>query len=265
MLKAPAVAPPSVWTLLRALLALVSLLTGPVLAGGPNPVIQSVKRSVVAIGTFERTRSPAFGFSGTGFAVGDGSLVATNLHVLPGLLNHERREALTVVVFSGPDVQYRTASVVASDAEFDLALLRLDGERLAPLRVADAAVVVAEGSDLLFTGFPIGSVLGLLPSTHRAMVSALVPLVIPKPNAQELDAKAVRRLSGAPPVVYQLDAVAYPGSSGSPLYDPDSGTVVGVVNSVFVKGFKESALSNPSGIAFAIPASRLASLMRQSP
>ena len=35
--------------------------------------------------------------------------------------------------------------------------------------------------------------------------------------------------------VYQLDATAYPGNSGSPLLDADSGKVLGVINSVFVK------------------------------
>ena len=53
--------------------------------------------------------------------------------------------------------------------------------------------------------------------------------------------------------VYQLDATAYPGNSGSPLYDPSNGQVVGIVSSVFVKSSKEKALSDPSGITYAIP------------
>jgi S1-C subfamily serine protease len=54
--------------------------------------------------------------------------------------------------------------------------------------------------------------------------------------------------------VFQLDAIAYPGNSGSPLYDPGSGQVVGVINSVFVKESREAVLEKPSGITFAIPA-----------
>ena len=34
--------------------------------------------------------------------------------------------------------------------------------------------------------------------------------------------------------VFQLDAVAYPGNSGSPVYLAGTGEVIGVVNSVFV-------------------------------
>lgn len=53
--------------------------------------------------------------------------------------------------------------------------------------------------------------------------------------------------------IYQLDATAYPGNSGSPVYDIHSGKVVGIINKVIVKDTKESALSTPSGISYAIP------------
>ena len=72
---------------------------------GPD-TIQRVKPAVVAIGTFQRTRSPAFIFRGTGFVVGDGSLVATNAHVLPAALDAEHRETLAIAVPSGgPDAR----------------------------------------------------------------------------------------------------------------------------------------------------------------
>jgi S1-C subfamily serine protease len=61
--------------------------------------------------------------------------------------------------------------------------------------------------------------------------------------------------------VYQLDGTAYPGSSGSPLYDGGTGEVVGVVNMVFVKGLKENALAQPSGISYAIPVRHLRELV----
>ena len=52
--------------------------------------IARVKPSVIAVGTFQRTRSPAFAFRGTGFVVGDGTLVATNAHVLPVVLDSQK-------------------------------------------------------------------------------------------------------------------------------------------------------------------------------
>jgi serine protease Do len=63
--------------------------------------------------------------------------------------------------------------------------------------------------------------------------------------------------------VFQLDGTAYPGNSGSPLYDPESGVVYGVINMVFVKGKKEAVLSNPSGITYAIPATYIQELLRR--
>ena len=51
-----------------------------------SDVIPRVKLSVVAVGTFQTTRVPQFRFAGTGFAVGDGTLVATNAHVLPTMM-----------------------------------------------------------------------------------------------------------------------------------------------------------------------------------
>ena len=64
--------------------------------------------------------------------------------------------------------------------------------------------------------------------------------------------------------IFQLDATAYPGNSGSPVFDIASGDVIGVINMVFLKGLKESALTHPSGISYAIPANFLGELIRQS-
>jgi S1-C subfamily serine protease len=64
--------------------------------------------------------------------------------------------------------------------------------------------------------------------------------------------------------VFQLDGTAYPGSSGSPVYDVATGEVIAIINSVLVKATKESALAQPSGITYAIPAHRLADLLGPS-
>jgi S1-C subfamily serine protease len=122
---------------------------------------------------------------------------------------------------------------------------------------------VREGETLYFTGFPIGTVLGLFPATHHGMVSALTPIAIAPATASELDPKLVRRLSKGSFQVFQLDGTAYPGNSGSPLYEGDSGDVVGIINMVFVKGTKEAALTAPSGITYAIPATYLQELVRR--
>ena len=48
----------------------------------PPDTIARVKVSVVAVGTVQKLRTPQFQFLDTGFAVGDGSLIATNAHVV---------------------------------------------------------------------------------------------------------------------------------------------------------------------------------------
>lgn len=231
------------------------------LADSTVDTIARVKGSVVAIGTFEQTRAPAFQFRATGFAVGDGSLIATNAHALPAMLDREHRETLVVVVPSADrQSQVREAREVVVDVGSDLALLKINGQPLPALKLGGLEGV-REGQSILFTGFPIGSVLGIFPATHRGMVAAITPIAIPPPTTANLDPRVLRRLTTGSIPVLQLDATAYPGNSGSPVYDADSGDVLGIINMVFVKGTKETALTQPSGITYAIPAKHLQVLL----
>jgi len=249
--------------LLACALALpVVLGIAPVARADLVSTLARIKPSVVAVGTYQRTRSPAFVFRGTGFAIDDGMLVATNAHVLPEEIDGAKMEGL-VIVLPGDDLTgaVRPVRVVATERGQDLALLRLEsGPPLPALRLAAGRGVV-EGQEVAFTGFPIGAVLGMTPVTHRGIVSAITPIAIPQANSRDLNPALIRRLSTDPFRVYQLDATAYPGNSGSPLYDPVSGEVIGVLNMVFVKSTKEKVLSDPSGISYAIPVEYLQRLI----
>src|SRR4051812_17859940 len=124
-----------------ALAALAWALAAPCLAQEPA-TIERIKGSIVAVGTFERTRNPQFSFLGTGFAVGDGSLIATNEHVVPKVLAAERSETLAVALRSADnDVRVVEAKRVAADMSADLALLKITGPRLPPLALGDSATV----------------------------------------------------------------------------------------------------------------------------
>jgi len=228
--------------------------------------IARVKQSVVAIGTVQKLRSPQFQFLGTGFAVGDGTLVATNAHVVSKVLAagaDAEMLAIAIPSDSPQKGQIRFVQKVAEDAERDLALLRLSGVPLPALALRDSNAV-REGEQYMLTGFPIGTVLGLFAATHRAMISAVTPIAIPPADTRKLDAALIRKLQGGAFPVFQLDATAYPGNSGSPLYDPVTGEVVGILNMVFVKGAKEKALTDPSGISYAIPAKYLESILAKA-
>lgn len=225
-------------------------------------LIPTIKRSVVGVGTFERTRSPSTTFVGTGFIVGDGLGVITNAHVVPESTDAAHMEQLGIVIGEGDMVRFRPAELVARDTEHDLAYLRLSGPPLPALELADSDSVL-EGQSLAFTGYPLGMVLGLHAATNRATLSAVTPIVMPSLSSRKLDARQITALSRRPFNIFQLDGTAYPGNSGSPLYDAATGKVVGVINAVFVKGLKENAISNPSGITYAIPANYARELMQK--
>ena len=225
-------------------------------------IVPTIKRSVVGVGTFERTRSPSTVFVGTGFVVGDGLDVITNSHVVPTTLVEGGTEQLGIVLPDGEGVRFRPAQLVARDAEHDLAHLRISGPPLPALELADSDSA-QEGQELALTGFPLAMALGLHAATHRATLAAITPIVRPSIGARSLDPRQIAALQRAPFNIFQLDGTAYPGNSGSPVYDASSGKVLGVINAVFVKGLKESAISAPSGITYAVPSNYVRDLMRK--
>jgi serine protease Do len=219
-------------------------------------VIDRVRPAIVAVGTSYPPRQPIDGeradrLLGTGFVVADGHLIVTNYHVLPKKLEKDNKQVLAIFSGRGRDATVHPARVVAEDVFHDLALLEIDSGPLPVMALGDDGAV-REGSPVAFTGFPIGAVLGLFPVTHTGIVSSITPVARTADAARDLSAAQLRRMRD-PFDVFQLDAIAYPGNSGSPVYHPDSGQVIGVVNSVYVKESKESVLERPSGITYAIP------------
>lgn len=244
------------WACLMIVFALFST-TGS--AGLPETLVL-VKPGVVAVGTAQKTRRPPNKFLGTGFVVGDGRYVVTNAHVIPDLLAVGKMEHLAIFAGRGRQPEMRKAEQVAMDLVHDLVLLKIEGDPLPPLRLGSSGQV-REGQSIAFTGFPMGTVLGLFPVTHRGIVSAVTPIVLPSQSSRQLSTNLIKRLR-APFDIFQLDATAYPGNSGSPVYDQKTGKVLGVLNMVFVKETKEAVLEKPSGISYAIPVEYVRLLMK---
>jgi serine protease Do len=188
--------------------------------------------------------------------------VITNAHVTPPFLDTENKETLIILTGRGREVQPREAIEIAQDVEHDITLLKIKGAPLTPV-VLGSTDSVREGQSYAFTGFPIGAILGLFHVTHKATVSSVTPIVIPGRTTKDLNEHSVNRLRKTFDV-FQLDATAYPGNSGSPLYHPDTGEVIGVLNMVFVKQTKENVLSDPSGIAYAIPINYVTDLIKRA-
>ena len=256
-------------TLLRLhpgfLLALLSCFLASAASAEMSETIQRIKPSVVVVGTYKKTDSPQFVMRGTGFVIGNGNRIATNAHVVPEKSDPDGPALVIMVRNTQGETQVRRATLAGKDGAHDLAVLHIEGSALPALKLRNSDSV-QEGQLVGFTGFPIGGALGFSPVTHRGMVSSITPIALPAGNARQINEKLVRQLKSGTFNIFQLDATAYPGNSGSPVFDVASGEVIGVVNMVFIKGSKEAALSQPSGITYAIPANYLANLIdRKSP
>lgn len=251
-------------------LVLVGLFFATPLQADILSTIAKVKPSVVIVGTFKTTNSPRFGLRGTGFVVangnqGLGNLVITNAHVLQQPAEESAGGDLVIYLKVGQsDLQMRPVVVLEVDKIHDLALLRFEGPPAPALNVRDSGTV-QEGRAIAFMGFPIGGALGFSPVTHRGMISSIAAAALPTPTAQQLNEKTILNLRGGGSFnIFQLDGTAYPGNSGGPLFDPDTGEVLGVVNMGLVKGTRESALTNPSGITYAIPSAFVLQILQRS-
>lgn len=249
-------------TSLSSLAALAALaFAAPALAGLPETVAR-LKPSVVLVGTFAATDSPRFGFRGSGFVVGSGNLAVTNAHVLPEPGSPDSlNKQVAIQVWSPPgDWAVRIAKVVSIDRPHDLAVLSFEGAAVPAAKLGEG--LPREGENIALMGFPIGGALGYSHVTHHGIVSSVAAIGLPSRTAQQLNAQALQQLRAGNFEILQLDATAYPGNSGGPIFDPETGVILGVVNSVLVKGSRESALSHPSGISYGIPVRHVINLLK---
>lgn len=232
------------------------------LAHQPQALVGSIKKvkpSVVGIAIFAPIESKAPQLLGTGFVVGNGKYVVTNYHVVAKELDPNIVQNYVALSGSGPSPKIHKMEVLAIDPVHDIAILSIS-DTLPAVKLAEDSLV-DEGTSVFFTGFPIGAVLGLYPATHQGIIAAIAPDINPASNADQLTVQMLKRLK-EPFFIYQLDATAYPGNSGSPVFKQNTNEVIAVINKVFVSAGKEAALTNPSGISYAIPVRELRKLAK---
>ena len=248
--------------MVRAILSIfLALVSGNLPATDLPATIAKIKPGIIAVGTYMVARQQQHRLLGSGFVVAGGNHAVTASHVIPDRLDEGRRETAAVYFpAGGSKARMRKAKVVKRDKTRDLCLLRFEGGGGRSMRLGRDKDV-REGDLFAFTGFPILNTLGLHPVTHRGIVSAISPIVIPVASGKHLTRDVLGKLD-RPYDTFQLDATAYPGNSGSPLYRIDTGEVVGVINSVAVKKTKEMGVANPSGISYAIPVSHVRNLLK---
>ena len=191
-------------------------------------VVALARASVVTItaqgmntGRFSPFDMPSRGV-GSGIIVSSTGLILTNYHVVEGA------QRLTVQT---ADDQQLDATVITTDEDHDLAVIRATGGTLTPMALGDSDKIEV-GQTVLAIGSPLGE---FTETVTRGIVSALDRSI----TVGDEQTGRPMQLSG----LIQTDAAINPGNSGGPLID-ERGQVVGI----------NSAVSRAAeGIGFAIP------------
>ncbi len=195
--------------------------------GGTPTSVADIYEQVSPAVVFVQATSGGQGGSGSGFVISEDGKIVTNQHVIDG--------ATRVSVRFGEEGESIPARVMGDDPSTDIALLKIDPERVeGDLR----ALELAPGERRLRPGeatIAIGAPFGLAGSVTTGVVSAL-NRDIRSPNGFGI--------SG----VVQTDAAINPGNSGGPLLNAE-GQVIGV-NSQIATGSGSN-----SGVGFAVPVS----------
>lgn len=185
-------------------------------------VVEAVSDSVVEI-TTEVVQTNQFlqqyvsEGAGSGVIISEDGYIITNNHVIEGA------SSIQVRTKNGETYQ---ASLVGTDAENDIAVVKIDASGLSAAVIGDSDSLVV-GEDAVAIGNPLGSLGG---TVTRGIVSALDREITIDGNAMHL---------------LQIDAAINPGNSGGGLFN-SSGELVGIVNA-------KSSASGIEGLGFAIP------------
>ena len=189
-------------------------------------VVHILTRAEAGVGDDANAFPYAAQATGTGIVVSADGLIVTNFHVVSG------NQAITVTLENGRKYM---AEVVGTDAQTDLALLKIPATGLQPVEFGDSDQ--AEVGDWVIA---IGSPLGLTSTVTAGIISA-----------------KGRNIYGMDNLAYgeflQTDAAMNPGSSGGPLFGTN-GKVIGINSAVSRRG---------QGIAFAVPSNLVVEVVRQ--
>ena len=216
----------------------------PGLVDNPIPdIYDAVSPGVVGVLNYQKGKSALgkdidvlYG-SGTGFAISSEGYILTNAHVVDGAAK------VTVKVFG--ETEERDATLIGSDNETDIAVLKVEGVTLQPLKLGDSDQVRV-GEYVLAIGNPLSSdelantiTFGIISATARQVT-----------------------IDNYTNDYLQTDAAINFGNSGGPLINM-LGEVIGINSAKTVTaGYDEmgNALS-AEGIGFALPINQVQKIM----
>jgi S1-C subfamily serine protease len=222
-----------------------------------SSILPQIKAATVLIGLPPEQLDDRTPGTGTGFFVIETGLVLTNRHVVEPHLNAKLDQWLRVWLPAQPKpVPYQISDYLL-DPHHDLCLLWVDddGRLPAPLPIA-RDYQVREGEAVALCGYPYGftnlfnrgkpGLRGVNSVVQRAIISALWPY----PSSR-----------GSEVTLMQLDTLTNPGNSGSPVFLPSTGEVIGVLTG-FLQNRSDGRALN-TGISEAIPIHYFGDLVQQ--
>lgn len=182
--------------------------------------------SVVSINTTGNSGTNIFGqpvetaSAGSGFVLTADGYIVTNHHVI------DNANTVKVTLYDGDTYD---ATVIGSDEDYDIAVLKIDAAGLQPVTLGDSDTLNV-GDHVLAVGNPLGE---LTFSMSGGMVSSVNRAI---------------NVDGTPFNMIQTDTSINPGNSGGPLLN-QFGEVVGIVSAKYSSYSSESV----EGLGFAIP------------
>ena len=203
---------------------------------GTTVVAQVVNQLADSVVTINSQISDATGegeASGTGVVLTADGEILTNAHVVEG--------ATGVTVRFAGETEPRTATVLASDAGNDLALLKIDATNLKPATFAQPGTIRI-GDQVIAIGYALALDGG--PSVTSGIISALKRTIITE--------------SGALNGLIQTDAAISSGNSGGPLVNL-RGEVVGINTAVARSDVNQAA----TNIGFSISVDEIVPVLEQ--
>jgi len=167
---------------------------------------------------------------GSGVILTEDGLIVTNEHVV-----HDGTDIKVTLT----DGRQFDAEIVASDPEYDLALLKIDAHGLPHAELGDSDSLII-GEWAIAIGNPFGY---LLEDTHPTVTVGVI-------SALHRNVKTSEEIAGVYTDMIQTDAAINPGNSGGPLVN-SLGQVIGINTFIITKS------GGSMGIGFAIPINRV--------
>ncbi len=189
---------------------------------------KEIDLTLARVGRIEVTGHPRFDWVGTGFLVGENT-VLTNKHVvklfaLPTASGWVFEENMTAHIDFAEELgsvtrrEFPITGIIGVHREVDLALLRVDGPGLSPLPVDPDPALVSPEREVYVVGYPTADSMND-PEVMRAIFSNIYGVKRLQPGAL---------MSGLDGKLFRHDCSTLGGNSGSCVVDLESGRVIGL-------------------------------------